>query len=317
MKSLLLLLALIASSAMASTMDGHTFPINGAENEEHFLLKTTQTRTAYRQETVANTCYRTELDGYRQACEYYPEVRCYETRNGPVCSSAQVYRCQTIPNYREVPYTCYQTVQRPYEVFDHQVVGNFNVKISSKPKEPSNPTSCQVGYTMEGDVISSHADCNDFLILAKQKDVTEIDASGALIHNVDVDLKLLDPKTTLAPVESGIAEMNIEGNTLSFRTGDLSKNKNFTMKLFIERKRLLKSDETLIDRFITPAEYTFYKINEHFGIVKINLEKLIGGINAKKKHIIKLDMSVNLGEGTLLNKQMPNLNAKAEITVNN
>lgn len=316
MKSLILLLTITATSAWASTIDTHTFPILQTNGEETFNLTTTQTRTAYRQETVARTCYRTELVGYRNACEYYPEVRCYETRDSArVCNTVPVYRCQQVPDYRNVPYTCYQTISTPYEVVDHEVVANFNVKVSSKPKEPSNPTSCQVGYTMEGESLRAHADCSDFLILSKEQKTTEMDR-GVVVHNYNIDLKLLDTKDTLAPLEGGIAEMSLTGNTLSFRTGDLSKNPNFDLKLFVERRRLLKGDETLIDRKITPNEYTFYKINEKFGIVKIDLYKLMGGLNSKKKHVIKVDLKVNLEAGTVLNNQVPHLSTQSEITVN-
>lgn len=320
MKSLILFLAVTVTSAstMASTMDGHSFPITGSDLDENFLLNTTQTRTAYRQDTVARTCYRTEFDGYRNYCEYYPEVRCTDGRyRPPVCSSTSVYRCQQVPQYREVAYTCYQTISTPYEVFDHNVAANFNVKITSKPKEPTNPTGCFVSFSMEGETLSSNADCTDYLILSTHQRTTETDRAGTVIHNYNVGLKLLDAKTTLAPLEGGIAEMHMEGHTLTFRTGDLSKNPNFNLKLFVERRHLLKKDETLINRNITTNEYTFEKINDRFGIVKVNLDKVLGGLNDKKKHVISVQMHVNLEAGTVLNNQAPILTRDASITVNN
>lgn len=320
MRSLILFLAtaMLSLSSMASTYDGHSFPITGSDLDENFLLNTTQTRTAYRQDTVARTCYRTEFDGYRNYCEYYPEVICTDGQyRPPVCSSTSVYRCQQIPQYRDVAYTCYQTISTPYEVFDHNVVANFNVKITSKPKEPTNPTGCFASFSMEGETLRSSADCSDFLILSTQQRTTSSDRSGTVIHNYNVGLKLLDTKTTLAPLDGGVADMHLEGHILTFRTGDLGKNPNFNLRLFVERKRLLKKDETLINRAITPSEYTFEKTDESFGIVKINLDKVMGGLNDKKKHVIKVDLHVNLGDGTLLNNQAPILTKSASITVNN
>jgi hypothetical protein len=317
MKSLIIFLALSATSAMASTVDSHTFPILGTETEENFLLNSTQTKTAYRQETVAHTCFRTELAGYRNACDYYLEVRCYETRDSArVCNPVPVYRCQQLPQYRELAYTCYQTVTTPYEVVDHQVVANFNVKITRKPKEPTDPTSCLVGFTMEGELLKSHADCTNYLILSTQQKTTEVDRAGTVVHNYKVGLKLLDTESTLAPLLGGIAEMHMDGHTLIFRTGNLSKNPNFNLKLNIERKHLLKSNETLINRNITPTEYTFERINDQFGIVKVNFDKLLGGMNDNKKHVIKVNLDVNLEAGTLLN-QAPDLIRSASITVKN
>ncbi|MBC7537211.1 MAG: hypothetical protein H7281_00200 [Bacteriovorax sp.] len=317
MKSLIIFLALSATSAMASSIDSHSFPILGTEAEENFLLNSTQTRTVYRQETMAHSCMRSELAGYRNACDYYLEVQCFETRDSArVCNPVPVYRCQQLPQYKEVSYTCYQTVTTPYQVVDHQVVANFNVKITRKPKEPTDPTSCLVGFTMEGEVIKSHADCTKYLILSTEQKTTEVDRTGTVIHNYNVALKLLDAVETLAPLDGGIAEMHLDGHVLIFRTGDLSKNPNFNLKLNVERRHLLKGDETIINRSITPAEYTFEKINERFGIVKVNFDKLLGGMNDNKKHVIKVNLDVNMEAGTLLN-QTPDLNRSGSITVNN
>lgn len=319
MKFLICIFAATSLSALASTIDSHTFPVFGIiEGEEKFLLTTTQTRTTYRQETVAQTCFRTELAGYQNACDYYPEVRCYETRDSArVCTSVPVYRCQQLPQYREVPYTCYRTINTPYEVADHQVMANFNVKITSKPKEPTNPTACLVGFRMEGDLLKSNADCNEFLILSNEKKTTEFDRSGTIVHNYNVALSLLDSQTTLAPLLGGIAEMHMEGHFLVFRSGDLSQNPNFNLKLFVERRHLLKGDETLINRNLLTSEYSFQKMNERFGIVKIDLDKLLGGINDKKKHVIKVHLNLNLESGLLLNNQKPDLVREGELTINN
>lgn len=318
MKSLIIFFALSISCAMASTIDSHSFPVLSSGEEENFLLKTTQTRTTYRQDTVASICYRTEIAGYRNVCDYYPEVQCYETRNSArICRSVPVYRCHQAVQYREVPYTCYRNVTTPIEVFDHEVVANFNVSIDRKPKEPTDPTSCLVAFTMEGEALKSYANCPTHLVLSNQKKSSENERAGTVVHNYDVSLKLFDLKDILAPLEGGISQMHLEGHTLTFRTGDLLKNPNFTMKLFVERKRLLKGDETLINRNLTPSEYTFEKINERFGIVKVNLDKLLGGLNDKKKHVLKVDMNVVLEAGTILNTQLPHLSEAASITVNN
>ncbi|MGZ3787135.1 MAG: hypothetical protein ACXVLQ_01360 [Bacteriovorax sp.] len=320
MKTIMMILSMATASAFASTIDGHRIPVFGTEAEENFSLATTQTRIAYRQDSVARTCYRTELAGYRNVCDYYPEVRCYETRDSArVCQTVPVPRCQPVADYRQVPYTCYQTVSTPYEVVDHQVKANFNVKITKAPKEPTDPTgaSCSLGFIMEGEMLKSSADCNDYLVLSTENKKTDIDQMGTIVHNYDVAVKLLDTADTLAPLEGGIGDLHLEGHTLAFRTGDLSKNANFSLKLFIERKHLLKGNETLIDRNITASEYAFEKINGRFGIVKVNLDKLLGGLNDKKKHVIKVNMNVALPAGTLLNTKAPALNAEASITVKN
>lgn len=302
---------------MASTVDSRSFSIDEIQNEENFLLSTTQTRTAYRQESVTKTCFRTEVS-YRNQCSYYPEVRCYETRDSArICNTASVYRCSQQPEYRNVPYLCNEIVSIPYEVIDHLVKTNFNIKISSHPKEPTNPTNCRIGFTMIGDLLKSNADCNSYLIVSNEHKSSDLDQTGTVIHNYNIQLKLLDAQTILAPLEGGIADMHLDGHTLIFRTGDLSKNANFSLKLFIEKKFLLKSDESLIDRNITPNEYQYEKLNERFGIVKVNLDKLLGGFNDTKKHAIKVSLSIKLEDGKILNTQIPTLTSDSSIIVNN
>lgn len=320
MKSLLIFFALVAVSlnAGASTTDSYSFPINEGVNEENFLLKTLQTKIAFRNETVARTCYRTEISGYRNVCDYYPEVRCSDRRNsGRICSRVPVYRCHQVAEYRQVPYTCYQTVTTPYEIPDHEVVAHFNIKILSKPKEPTNPTSCLVGFSMIGEELKSHADCPDYLIVSNEQKATTNDGTGTVIHNYQVALKILDKETILAPLLGGLSNLHLEGHTLVFKTGNLEKNSHFDLKLNVERRHLLKSDETLIDRKINSNEYTFEKIDEQFGLVKINLDKLLGGLNDKKKHVFKVNLKINLDSGVLLNNPIPEFSKEASMTVDN
>lgn len=317
MKKLLFLFIFSSAAAIASSVDSRTLSI-GADSIENFSLNTMQTRIAYRQETVARTCFRTEFYGYRNECQYYPEVRCSSPsrESAPICTSVPVYRCQQVPEYREVPYTCYQTISTPYEVPDHQVISNFTIKVASNPKEPTNPTGCLVGFTMEGETLKSSANCNEYLVLSNEQKSSSVQPDGAVINNFNITLKLLNKDSTLAPVSKGITDMQINGNFLVFKTGDLSKNPNFNLKLYIERRRILKSDETIINRNITPNEYTFEKQSDDYGIVKINLDKLVGGVNEKKKHVFKVGLSVNLEPGTIINNSTPVLKVEESITVN-
>ena len=302
---------------MASTVDQYIFPINGSATEENFLLNTTQTKTAYRQDSIAQSCFHTEMDGYKNICGLHQESGCYLSKYSvQICTPSPIYTCQQIPTYKQIPYTCYKTVTTSYEVPDHQVVANFNVKISRKPKEPTDPSGCSVGFSMEGEILKSHAKCIDFLILSNLKQKSMSNETGKVIRNYDVDLLLLDAEATLAPLLGGITQMHFNGHMLTFRVGDLSKNPNFNLKLFIERKYFLKANKTLINRNIRRDEYTFKKINEQFGLVSIDLDKLVNGFNDQKKHAIKVGLSVNLDNGSLLNEQVPELKKEAAITIN-
>lgn len=318
MKSLMLALALISGfNTHASTMDGYTLPITGVQTEENFTMNAVQTRTEYRNETVARTCYRTVQDGYRTVCRQEPETYCYEDHmSRRICNTRYVNRCHSEIQYRQEAYTCYQTVSVAYEVFSHNVKANVNVKVSNVPGNVQAPhNTCAIDFTLDGDKFKSTANCAEFIILAK-KTADETRQGDTVVQNRSLDLTLLDAKKLAAPVKGGIAEMRLEGQTLVFRTGDLTKNPNFSLKLFVERRKLFKGDETLINRNLAPTEYSFEKINEDFGIVKINLAKLIGGINKEKKHVLRVNLNVAADLSGAINSALPNLSAAESMTVN-
>lgn len=318
MKTLLLALALVAGfNTHASTIDGYSLPITGVETEENFTMNAVQTRTEYRNETVANTCFRTVSAGYRTECRDEPQVVCFPSREGQVCSTRFERRCYTVPAYRQEAYTCYQTVSVPYEVFSHNVKANVNVKVTNVPGDVQAPNNtCGIDFTLNGGSFKSVARCPEFIVLAKQT-ADESRLGNTVVQNRELNITLLDAKKISAPTKGGIAEMRLVGQTLIFRTGDLTKNPNLSLKLFVERRKLFKGDETLINRALAPAEYSFEKINDDFGLVKVDLSKLIGGINTKRKHVLKVDLKVAVDTTGSINATLPALSASESIIVNN
>ncbi|MBC7430316.1 MAG: hypothetical protein H7336_17005 [Bacteriovorax sp.] len=319
MKSMMLALALLAGlTAHASTIDGYSLPITGVLTEENFAMSAVQTRTEYRNETVANTCFRTVQAGYRTECRQEPQVVCYpDPHAGQVCTTRFENRCYTVPQYRQEAYTCYQTVSVPHEVFSNNVKANVNVKVSSVPGDVQAPhNTCGVDFTLTGGDFKSVANCSEFIVLAKTYN-EESRVGDTVTQNRSIDLTLLDAKKLSAPTKGGIVAMKLEGQTVVFRSGDLTKNPNFSLKLFVQRRKLFKGDETLISRNLTPSEYSFEKISDDFGIVKINLSKLIGGINEKRKHVIRVDLNIAVDTTGAINSKLPSFSASESIIVNN
>lgn len=316
MKLLIIALALtqgLIFGASASTLDGYTLPIISNDPEVNFTLNTVQTRTEYKNETVAKTCYRTEFDGYRNVCQYYPEVVCREDHmSRRICTTQNVYRCHSEPVYRTVPYTCYETVRIPYEVFSHNVKANVNVK---KPTEIPAANACELSFTLEGQTLRANTACKELIVTA-QKTSSERREGNTLIQDHNYVLNTLNAADISAPVNGGIADMRLEGQNLVFRTGDLTRNPNFSLKLFVERRKFLKDDEVLINRNLTASEYSFEKTNDRYGIVKINLSSLIGGVNSKKKHVFRVNLDVKLDRSNVLNTSLPALSADSSMTVN-
>ena len=316
MKSFLILCLLFATNLFASTIDSHSLPIYALDSEENFSLNTIVTKTLYRTETRANTCYRTEFDGYYSHCDFFPVVQCYRDEYGRQnCQTSMVYSCRQEPRYRSVPYTCYDTVEVPYEVTDHSVKANFHLRVNKTGSKDTDARDCYLHYTMEGETLRANADCSNVIVLSSNTKNIQTDRLGNVTFNYEVNLTLLDKNSVMAPVASGITSMNMEGHTLVFKVGDLEKNPNFSLNLFVERRRLLKSDETLINRPLLLGEYSYEKINNNEGIVKVNFDRLLSGFNDQKKHVIKVDLNVNLPFGNVLNSTLPMLNAHGELTI--
>lgn len=318
MKSLMLALTLVAVfNTHASTIDGYSLPITGQESVENFTLNTTQTRTEYKQETVARTCWRTVFSGYDQVCRQAPMTNCWIGRDGrEVCSTQWNTHCYQEAQYRQEAYTCYQTVSVPYEVFSNFVKALISVKLPNVPAGSNLPLqTCDINFTLEGGNFSSPANCPEFIVIAK-KSISESREGQTVVQERNIEVSLLDAKVVSAPVKGGIGEMRMEGQTLVFRTGDLTKNKNFSLKLYVERRKFLRSDVTLINRNLTPQEYSFEKTSDEFGIVKINLGNLFGGINKKKKHVLRVDINVLTNISNSINSTLPRLSASESITVN-
>ena len=316
---MIIALALLAGfSAYASTIDGYSLPITGTKTEENFTMNAVQTRTEYRNERVAKTCFRQVFEGYRTECREEPQVICYsDSRGGQFCSTRYERLCNSVPAYRQEAYTCYQTVSVPYEVFSNNVKTNVNVKVSKASGGLQAPhNTCGIDFTLTGGDFKSVAQCPEFIILAKKYN-DESRVGDTVIQNRSLVLTLLDAKKLSAPTKGGIVDMKLEGQTVVFRTGDLTKNPNFSLKLFVQRRKLFKADDTLISRNLNPSEYTFEKISEDYGIVKISLSKLLGGIDDKRKHIIKIDLNVEVDTTGSINSTLPSFSASESIIVNN
>lgn len=333
MKLFILFSLSIMSAAFASHVDSYSLPLFNSSNEENFSLQSTQMRTQYRIETIERTCTRTEFDGYRNECGFVTEVVC-ETFPGPHgpgrdphpgrghdnggvnCHPKLVYRCHQEPVYRTVAYSCNQTINVPYEVVDHQVTANLHLNINKDPSLDTDNQECTLKYILDGEFLRTNTECDSALVYSTLLKNSEVDRKGNSTHFYNIDLKVLNAKKILAPVSSGITNMRLEGQNLIFQTGNLANNANFTMKLFVERIRFLKSDLTFIDRPLTKNEFSFEAIDNHSGIVKINLEKLFGGINTSKKHDIKVNIDVIMPAGNLLNSVLPVTNAYGELKLN-
>lgn len=353
MKNTLVLIGLmLTGAASASTVDSYSIRLNGQDSTENVVLKATQTKTLYRDEIIDSTCYRTVQRGWELQCQMYPEVVCYDVPDYPhpgprpgfpgpgpgprprmsselsnitgfetrrrVCDTRYVQRCHNVPRYVEEAYACKKTVQIPYEVFDYNAENTVTAKLAYKTNT-ENYYDCNLDLVQNGGSFGMNTNCSNLLVFTSQAS-KNLSAGDVVKTQTTVNAELYDLKNYTAPISKGVKNLRLQGQNVVFTSGDLSVNKNFTIKLYVERRKLLKKDITIINRKLTPAEYTFTKTADGEGTVTISLTKLFGGINRSKKHIIAVDVELLSNSNSslkLLNTSLlPKTKVSNSITVN-
>lgn len=326
MKTSLLALSflLVGLSAEAGYYDSYSLPLTGNEGVEEVRLSTPLTKTIYQNQTINDVCYRDKFIGYRQQCYSQPQTICrdvYPHRppmgypapypGGPRRECYTEYRtvCSSVPDHVREAYTCQKTVSMPVEVDDGVLTADISVRIRNSAGGLHVPgNSCHLKFTLENQRVTYNANCGDFIVVVNNDNShnSRNGRNSAIMKNLDISL--LDAKKVLGPISQGISELRMEGQTLVFRTGDLSANSNYELILKGDKKNLLKKDENLINRNLAPAEYTFERYDESGGVVRINLDRLLGGINTSKKH--EFQVTIRLLDN--LTKAI-NVNSKKEV----
>ena len=220
--------------------------------------------------------------------------------------------CHDEPVYRDEAYSCMKTEQIPYEVFDHNTDATVNVKIAAAPSTKPQAGNCGIDFNLNGDDLTATNTCSDYLAFAN---IGSMGSGYSKSYNYDV--KLFDASIILSPLNGNLQDMHVDGSDLSFKTGTLSGATNFTLKLFVQRKRLLAKDITLIDRQLNANEFTYTAIDARTGYVHIDLDRVAGGFQSNKKNEINVKLDVSLpSAGTLITGQSaPTLHQEAGITV--
>lgn len=205
MKSILFALALtIFGSAFASTVDRQTLRFDGSTPEATFQLRTEKTHTEYRYEQVQRICYRQEVT-YRTVCR----------QPTPTTPGA----CWSEPVYRSVPYTCWETVAIPYEVFDYYVDAQVAVNFGELPAGLN--ASENITATLNGDILSLSSNGSKTLIveLARLEQNRNLRGSTMLI-DAKADVKF----HAYAPVAAALDMKNvsIKQNVMTYTLGPVA-----------------------------------------------------------------------------------------------
>jgi hypothetical protein len=199
----LMLFLLISLSVFADTESSRQFNYNGSGQHESYTLRTENTHTEWRTEQRERTCWRRVFDGYRRECHTEYRTICRREGERTVCRQEPYQVCQDVPVYRNEPYTCYETVQVPYEVFDYFVQGNYKINfLSEAPNANENFSLVQNGDDFGLSVRSS----GNYLISAT-KNVQESYSDQLKTIDVTYSVLMNDLAPEINVIRSGITNL--------------------------------------------------------------------------------------------------------------
>ncbi len=206
MKSLFFVLSLVfAVTASASTSESRSVRFDGSAESAVLSLRAEKTHTEYRYEQVPRTCYRNVVVGHRRVCRQP--------------TPTQPGQCWSEPIYRTEPYTCWETVRIPYEVFDYYVQAELAINFGALPAGLA--ANEVVTATLSGDSLTLRSSGTRALIveLAALSQAREmrgntlmIDASAQLAFHA------------LAPVKAALNmnSVSIKQNVMTYTLGPIA-----------------------------------------------------------------------------------------------
>ena len=273
-----LVLSLVVGSAFASTIDSQTVFFDGSQAQEVLNLKAEKTRTEYRDERVARTCYRTVVAGYRTVCRRPPPP--------------QPQQCWREAVYRTVPYTCYETIRVPYEVFESYVDANVTINYSQLPE--GLVAAENITATLNGDLLSIRSNGSKRLIVELQSLPKTASREGqTLVINATANLAFHDAMAVSAALK--LDQMKVSKNQITYNLGVLE-NLGIRHTLKIVENPVLGGSTVIFNQ---PLDLTG---NQRGSVTEmlIDFQTVLGRTLSKGRYDITVGASYPLA-GTVLN----------------
>lgn len=327
-------ISIVPVITFASHGETKRFIFNGEQTQSFLSLNGEKTHTEYRSEQVPRTCYQDVYYGSLQVCRDIPQTRCYTTarschqectysgnrrmcknvcRGGErICNTHYERVCTIEPQYRSEPYTCYQTIQTPYEVFDYNTQAEITFNYGQLP-EGISPNE-EFVVTFDGENISIKVKGSNRLITFQRNKSSETYWSNKTkVLSIIIDLSFGDQKELLKPIAEDIQNIKIDKDTISFEIGKVFNPNNLFTNLKIQERRLLIGKKVIFNRPLTHGQY-YLEDRGNKTVVTINLRELgLKRIKNKKYFFtissqLKFDMAI-LTEGL----NIPNLTLTKKI----
>jgi hypothetical protein len=253
MKKLIALFSLTLSfSTLADTVDTKTFVYDGTQNSVELILNSEKTHTEYRVEDIRTTCYRQEIAGYRTVCSGGgPRPYPGPGRPGPGYPGPGRGNCYSTPIYRQVAYSCTQTVRTPYQVKDYDVDARVIVDVTKVSPEATPGEVFRV--TLNGDSLSFDVSgSKKFFVVKKLQDVRSNMRGSVKMIDAVLAAELIEAAPVLKALE--VSNISMRDSVLSFKTGPVAAPSNIGYHLTVKKAPVLGSDTTIFDRELIRSE---------------------------------------------------------------
>jgi|GEM_PF-2936616 len=284
----LMLFLLISINVFADTTASKQFNYNGSGQHESFALRTENTHTEWRSEQRERTCWRRVFDGYRRECRTEYRRICRREGDRTICQDEPHQVCQDVPVYRNEPYTCYETVQVPYEVFDYFVQGNYKINFLN-----------EVGSANENFYLEQNGDdygisvrsSGSFLIAATK---TEQESYADQLKTLDVTYNVLmsDLAAEINVIRGGITSLvTPDKKLITFQMNEHTGKLPLVLHLKAVMPIRWGSDVLMINRDLKLVDYQI-KTTDGVSVVTINPFQIIE--NFKEKYFYDFTVSIKL-----------------------
>ncbi len=289
-----MVLSLVVGSAFASTIESQTVFFDGSQAQEVLNLKTEKTRTEYREERVARTCYRTVVAGYRTVCRRPPPP--------------QPQQCWREAVYRTVPYTCYETIRVPYEVFENYVDANIAINYSQLP-EGLNAAE-NITATLNGDLLTLRSNGSKKLIV----ELNSLQQN----RRVEGNTILIDAVATLnfhdaIKVQSALklTDAQIQKSVLSYNLGPIA-GINLQHNLKIVNNPRLGGNTTLFDGILDAGNLSREERGSTTAMT-VKFEDVLGRTLSSGRYSITVSAEFKVGRAVLNAQEIGSLSVDKTI----
>ncbi len=289
-----LVLSLVVGSAFASTIESQTVFFDGSQTQEVLNLKAEKTRTEYRDERVARTCYRTEIVGYRTVCRRPPPP--------------QPQQCWREAVYRTIPYTCYETIRVPYEVFENYVDAAVTINYSQLPE--GLVAAENITATLNGDLLTLRSNGSKRLIVelnSLQQNRT-MQGNTLMIDAVAI-LNFHDAQKVKAALN--LTDARIQKSVLTYNLGPIS-GVNLQHNLKIVNNPRLGGSTTLFNGILDAGNLS----REERGAttaMTVKFEDVLGRTLSSGRYDITVSAEFKAGRAILNTQEIGSLSAEKTI----